>query len=655
MKINTHIVSTGLLFGFIYLLFLQWSNSSFKSLNDKNYSPKAIGNINAKYKTDFGEFVKSTLDFRVATEDFIHQKKSTEDLINDYRILRDKFKTVEFIIEYLDKEAFDKIINGAPLPKLEKKVADITVLQPHGFQVIDEIIASEGLSTLEIKEELIREAKTLERNVNEFHSFLKARKITDRQFFEAARMGIIRLATLGTTGFDTPGTLQGIEDAKVVLNHLKIYLNLYKPELKNVERTDLLKSSNKIFKRGLKLTKNEDFDNFNRLIFIKEFINPAYKVIKDIHLALSYETIDEVSRFIQAVNYKSDNIFNPDFLNSFFYVSLQNDSTYNAKAELGKLLFYDPILSKNNEMSCASCHNPKKAFTDGKTLSLSNAGSPMKRNAMTLNYSVYAILYFHDLRAKNLENQFEHVVVSEDEFNTSYKEIIDKVNQSSNYKSLFEKAFPDIKARKIRSNDIDYVLAAYVMKLNTFDSPIDKFFQNKIAELPESVERGFNLFAGKAACATCHFVPLFSGNLPPLFMDTEAEVLGVPEDKEEPWSLDDDPGRLGNGVTLDKAKFYRAAFKTPTIRNIELTGPYMHNGVFDTLEEVMDFYNKGGGAGGGINLEHQTLASDPLNLTDREIEDIIAFMKALTDTKKFQQPEDLPRDFENENINKRSF
>ncbi len=632
---------------------MQWSNSNFKSLN--NYSPKAIGHINSKFKNDLNDLVKSTVDFRTTTEGFINQEKSNETLWSAYRALRDQFKKVEFFIEYLDKEAYDKIINGAPLPKLEKKVADITVLQPHGFQVIDEIMGSESLSTAQTKKELLEEVKILESNIKKIHAFLEVRAVTDRQFFEAARMGMIRLATLGTTGFDTPGTLQGIEDATVVLNHINTYMNLYKPELKNVKRTELLKQSNRIFKKGIKLTKNADFENFNRLVFIKEIINPAYKTIKDIHLALNYETIDEVSRFIQAVNYKADNLFDSDFLNSFFYVSLQNDSTYKAKAELGKLLFYDPILSHSNEMSCATCHDPKKAFTDGKTLSISNTGDPLKRNAMTLNYSVYAMSFFHDLRAKNLENQFEHVVVSDDEFNTSYQEIIKKVNYSDTYKNLFTKAFPEIKNRKIRSNDIDYVLAAYVMKLNTFDSPIDKFFQNKITELSESVERGFNLFAGKAACATCHFVPLFSGNLPPLFVDSEAEVLGVPENKEEPWTLDDDLGRVGNGVTQDKATFYEAAFKTPTIRNIDLTGPYMHNGVFDTLEEVMDFYNKGGGAGGGMDLEHQTLASDPLGLTDKEIEDIIAFMKALTDTKKFQQPKELPRDFDNDNINKRSF
>ena len=460
------------------------------------------------------------------------------------------------------------------------------------------------------------------------------------------------MASLGITGFDTPGTLQGIEDADKVLQTIKKYTGLYKPELNNVNQIELLKKNSNIISKGLKIIKGADFENFNRLVFIKEVINPLYKNIKDIHLALNYETIDEVSRYPQAVNYTSENLFEKDFLNNFYYVSLSKDDTYDEKSELGRLLFYDPILSQKNTMSCATCHDPKKSFTDGKTLSSSSNGGHLERNAMTLNYSVYATKYFHDLRAQRLEDQFEHVVLSEKEFNSSYKEILEKIKNSPTYVDLFKKAFPN--SNQIRFNDIDYALAAYVMQLNTFDSPVDQYFQNKIDQLPKAVERGFNLFTGKAACATCHFAPLFSGNLPPLYIDSESEVLGVPNHKQEPWAFDDDKGRYSNGLTQEVASFYEGAFKTSTVRNIALTAPYMHNGVFDTLEEVMDFYNKGGGSGNGLNLEHQTLSSDPLNLTEQEISDIIKFMEALSDTKSFDQPNDLPRDFPDENLNKRA-
>ena len=650
MKINTHIVLVGLSIGFFYLLFESWSNSIFK--NHDYYSPKAIGHINKLFKNDLNALVNSTKDFHVAVQDYLSKSKSENKLKDDYRNLRDKFKSVEFLIEYLDKEAYDKKINGAPLPKLEQKVADISVLEPHGLQVIDELIGSD-LGSSDEKKDLLHEIEIFETNVLQLESYFRHRTISDRQFFEASRQAIIRIGTLGITGFDTPGSLQGLEDTVIILRSLNDYVQLYRPELATINNIQLLKATTVLFKEGIKTAKKSGFDDFDRLSFIKNIINPLYKNLKTIHLELNYETIDEVSRFVQAVNYNADNVFDSDFLNPFYYVSLEKDSTFEAKAELGKLLFYDPILSKDNTMACATCHNPKKGFTDGETLSISNKGGHLERNAMTLNYAVYATRFFHDLRAKRLEDQFEHVVLSEDEFDSSYKEILEKIKNSNIYTSMFQNAFTD--KNKINYNDIDYALVAYVMQLNSFDSEIDKYFQDENAQLPEAVKRGFNLFTGKAACATCHFVPLFSGNLPPLFIDSEAEVLGVPDKKEEPWTLDDDLGRVGNGVTSDVANFYKGAFKTPTVRNIALTGPYMHNGVFDTLEEVMDFYNKGGGAGNGIELEHQTLANDPLNLTQKEIDDIITFMEALNDTNLFERPKTIPRDFTDTKINQRSF
>ena len=151
--------------------------------------------------------------------------------------------------------------------------------------------------------------------------------------------------------------------------------------------------------------------------------------------------------------------------------------------------------------------------------------------------------------------------------------------------------------------------------------------QGNTAKLSASEKRGFNLFAGKAKCATCHFIPLFNGLVPPDFTETETEVLGVPRNKTRTSAvLDPDPGKY----EISRSIIHKNAFKTPTLRNIELTAPYMHNGVFDTLEEVMEFYNEGGGAGLNIAPENQTLPKDKLNLTKKETADIVAFMKALT-------------------------
>jgi cytochrome c peroxidase len=134
---------------------------------------------------------------------------------------------------------------------------------------------------------------------------------------------------------------------------------------------------------------------------------------------------------------------------------------------------------------------------------------------------------------------------------------------------------------------------------------------------------------GKARCGTCHFLPLMNGTLPPDFVSSEPEIIGV---TERPLSrharLDPDPGRGG----VDNEPTHRAAFKVPTLRNVSRTAPYMHNGAFATLKEVVDFYDRGGGAGSGADVPGQTLSARPLHLTQREKGDLIAFLRSLDDT-----------------------
>ncbi len=159
------------------------------------------------------------------------------------------------------------------------------------------------------------------------------------------------------------------------------------------------------------------------------------------------------------------------------------------------------------------------------------------------------------------------------------------------------------------------------------------------------ITNGFNIFTGKGKCATCHFIPTFAGNVPPLYTDTETEVLAVPAiNNIEQARLDSDLGRFANGRPKEKTAYNRNAFKTPSLRNVALTAPYMHNGVFTTLEEVVDFYNIGGGHAWGIAPENTTLAADSLQLSPTEVEDLILFMKALTDTTGFTTPPtELPK------------
>jgi len=153
------------------------------------------------------------------------------------------------------------------------------------------------------------------------------------------------------------------------------------------------------------------------------------------------------------------------------------------------------------------------------------------------------------------------------------------------------------------------------------------------AALTNDEVNGFNLFMGKARCATCHYMPLFSGVFPPKYVTQDAEVLGVPS-KQEGKEIDGDRGLF---ITLLHQNYYDSsrllefdhAFKTVTVRNAARTFPYMHNGAFETLKAVMDFYNNGGGKGAGLNVPNQSLSPAKLNLTPLEIQDLIAFIKSL--------------------------
>jgi cytochrome c peroxidase len=235
---------------------------------------------------------------------------------------------------------------------------------------------------------------------------------------------------------------------------------------------------------------------------------------------------------------------------------------------------------------------------------------------------------FYDLRTTFLEDQVGDVVRNPDEMHGDFGRSVALLSASPEYAGRFRRAFPGtdsvVTAWKIRA-----AVAAYVRSLQGMSAPFDRYVRGNRAAMGDAEKRGFNLFMGKARCGSCHFAPLFNGTVPPAYTRSETEVLGVPDRAGRNGAqVDADPGRGGlQGIAL-----YRHAFRTPTVRNAALTAPYMHNGVFRTLDEVVDFYARGGGAGWGIHLDNQTLPTDTLGLTPRDRADLVAFMRALTDT-----------------------
>jgi len=192
---------------------------------------------------------------------------------------------------------------------------------------------------------------------------------------------------------------------------------------------------------------------------------------------------------------------------------------------------------------------------------------------------------------------------------------------------LYEKAYSNAKPEKTAQN-ICNAIASYERTLIALNSRFDQYMNGK-AVLNNDELKGFNLFMGKARCGSCHFMPLFSGAKPPRYYYIESEVLGVPVNTNKKHAkLDNDSGRY----LITGSPVHIFSFKTPSLRNAAVTAPYMHNGVFNTLEEVVDFYNNGGGKGLHIAPPNQSLAFDKLNLSKEEKKDIVLFIKTLTDT-----------------------
>jgi cytochrome c peroxidase len=554
-------------------------------------------------------------------------KALKEDFKQTVLATRLHYKQYEFLYAYYYPQRVKATLNGAPLPHLDPFYPKAVVLPPNGLQRLDELAFSE-LSKAEIEEGQKLMTKLLG-DFRPIYQNLKRHPMEQRELIEAMRMQVIRIFTLGVSGFDTPGSSNAIAEAEASFSGM-LAGGAQLLQINEAGETciGLMKSAKQY------LGENNDFDRFDRLYFLKGFINPLYKQLLVFQNSAHIETIDEVFMLEKPLNYNSTNLFADDFLNPYYYSSLSPDMDNASIQELGEALFYSKKLSKNATMSCASCHHPEKGFADGlKTSVASNGIDSLARNAPTLINSVFSKRFFTDMRARRFDDQMEHVVTSSEEFNTSYMAIFKRLEADESLSSLFKQAFPK-DAHPIHQTHFNQALNAYLISLRGFNSPFDQYVRGEKQHISNAIRSGFNLFMGKAACGSCHFAPTFSGLVPPEFDESESEVLGV-LDKPVPnhTGIDSDRGRAVNGIPKEMdVYFYNKSFKTSTVRNVTLTAPYFHNGAYNSLEEVVAFYNHGGAAGLGLKLEHQTLPADSLGLSNTEQQQLIAFMEALTNS-----------------------
>lgn len=552
-------------------------------------------------------YFKETLVEAAVSLENLNKANSIEEKKKCYLKARKAFKKCEPILAFVDSENYGYLNQPNILKVEEEDFTDIKINEPTGFQVIEEILFDEVVDTLALKQNVEKtQIRLTFLHKNQTLEFLKKHHI-----LWILRDAINRIALTGITGFDSPVLENSLQESQTVYESLNTIISIFEAEFSNKK---LFETWKKEIDESINFLNQTKFNEFNRYIFIKEHTHKS--------LSLWNETVTDWKvefPFKQAINYDVTSLFSNETFNINYFTDQKGNPIEDDKVALGKLLFEDTSLSKEKTISCATCHKKELYFTDGV------AKSPgTTRNSPTLFYAALQKGFFHDRRTGSLEGQVIDVVNNPNEFHLSLNDLEKRVIEKKEYKEAFKKVY----AKEIDNYLIRNAIASYIMSLTPFNSKFDLNMQGKEKTLTKKEINGFNLFMGKGKCATCHFAPLFNGLVPTQFKESEIELIGVPKTKDTiNAEIDDDLGRYGVYSTKER-KFF---FKTPTVRNIEKTAPYMHNGVYTTLEEIVDFYNKGGATGLGFDLEYQTLPPDKLNLTVKEKEDLVLFLKTLTD------------------------
>jgi len=289
------------------------------------------------------------------------------------------------------------------------------------------------------------------------------------------------------------------------------------------------------------------------------------------------------------------------------------------RIELGRLLYFDPILSGDNSVACASCHHPANGFTDNRAVSTGIRGQKGGRSAPTVWNAAWSGEQFWDGRAKTLEDQAKGPIQNPIEMDQNPALLLTELKAIPEYSRRFDEAFRGSGGSAVTLDNIASAIAAFERTVASVNSPFDRYAAGDRSAMNESAVRGLNLFRSVSTrCFECHELPTFAMK--------EYKVLGVPS-LGDPTKVDDDRGRaaISPGASVERA------FRVPTLRNVAKTAPYMHNGSLKTLDEVLEFYAKGGGLGRGYKLDNVDDKIRKFDLTPDEKADLTAFLEALTD------------------------
>ena len=542
-----------------------------------------------------------------------------------FRRARLRYKRIEALVEYYSPRTA-RAVNGPALDRAEPDEATV-IIPASGFQVIEEALfpapAPDWASVV------TGQSALLQRHLALIRRTAAETEPTDGHIFDALRLELTRIVTLGLAGFDASLSNDGVREAVAAMRGLVDLSGPYQTDRHSpavVAAWDTLE--NRLAGAALYLDAHPDFARLDRLAFIVGYANPAARALDDVRQRLGV-ALPEGSRTWAA---DAATVFDQHAFDPHAFAPTYTPRATPQLVALGRELFFDPALSGDGSRACAFCHQPERAFTDGRARrqAVTSVHDEGGRNTPTLINVGLQPASFFDQRTAFLEDQVADVLKNPAEMGQPVERAAMRLQRSAEYTARFATTFGEAQDSTVSAARLRIAIAAYLRSLQALDSRVDRALRGDTAALTASEQRGFTIFMGKGKCATCHFLPLFNGVTPPTFTEAEPEVIGVPtRPVTRGATLDPDPGQY----TIDRITLHRHAFKTPTLRNVALTAPYMHNGVYRTLDEVVDFYDRGGGAGIGLRIENQTLPPDKLGLNLREKRDLVEFLKALTSPK----------------------
>jgi cytochrome c peroxidase len=615
---------------------------SFIGKKDKGY--------NELYQLDLNDFKEEQagLETLIIASDL----DKNQDMMNIRRKIaeaRIKLKNLDFWLRYFEPNAYRKI-NGPLLVEWENEV----------FEKFEPPYRREGAGLtvaalyLEQKSPVKDTLLSVIRKSREAIKTFEADSITSQlsfyhHFFLANRLFLLNLAAIYTTGFECPDSTLIIPELYSMLKGVR---NIYDKFNEEFPSTSLPQEYLDLYQMMIGFVKDQpqSFNRFNHFLFIRDYVNPLFALNQAL---IQHYRVRSINYNDYTLNNAAHSIFNKSLYtpqSSLGVFSLVSDSsTLHEIRFIGKLLFYDPILSGNNRRSCASCHKPTEYFTDTSMRSAFQFDGQhhLPRNAPTLINAVYNHLLMLDGKHISLQGQGKDVMTNPIEMGGKEKEIIKKLQTCKEYKDAFRKFFAlTPEEKELNLSHIASALSFYYASYSRFQSPFDEAINKELTISADAVN-GFNLFMSKAKCGTCHFVPNFNGVKPP-FIGSEFEVIGTPDDTTF-VVISEDKGRW----LINPAAETLHAFRTGSIRNAEHTKPYMHNGVFNSLEEVIDFYDVGGGVGKKLDVKNQTLPPDSLKLSVQQKKDLLSFLHSLNEDIIFEDPPAYLPTSSDKSLNKR--